>query len=137
MQKARTRPDPVSCQLCRAKKLKCNRVQPCSNCVARGVSCHFLVPPRREPLTPSHVPVDNEILRRLIQLEERIQGSPSVVERRSLLEDNRSTSSLRTIHTPEAAVVEPNRKDDEEDEDIFDITTREEHVVCHTYLSSK
>lgn len=35
----RGRPAPVSCQSCRSKKLKCNRVQPCSNCASRGISC--------------------------------------------------------------------------------------------------
>ncbi|KAK5099021.1 hypothetical protein LTR70_000857 [Exophiala xenobiotica] len=38
---ARRRQDPVSCRLCRLKKLKCNRQNPCSNCVARGAQCEF------------------------------------------------------------------------------------------------
>lgn len=38
-QARRARQNPVSCQLCRRKKLKCDRQQPCSNCSARGVSC--------------------------------------------------------------------------------------------------
>ncbi|EAU38550.1 predicted protein [Aspergillus terreus NIH2624] len=38
----RTRQNPVSCRLCRLKKLKCNRQRPCSNCSARGVSCEYL-----------------------------------------------------------------------------------------------
>lgn len=37
----RTRQNPVSCRLCRLKKLKCNRQRPCSNCSARGVSCEY------------------------------------------------------------------------------------------------
>ena len=39
MQRLKSRQDPISCELCRAKKLKCNRESPCSNCVARGVTC--------------------------------------------------------------------------------------------------
>lgn len=39
MQRLKPRQVPVSCELCRAKKLKCNREQPCSNCIARGVTC--------------------------------------------------------------------------------------------------
>lgn len=35
------RQDPVSCQTCRAKKLKCDRKQPCSNCTARKISCVY------------------------------------------------------------------------------------------------
>ncbi|KAF1955152.1 hypothetical protein CC80DRAFT_505524 [Byssothecium circinans] len=38
MPKIRTRPDPGSCQSRRTKKLKRNRIKPCSNCTARGVS---------------------------------------------------------------------------------------------------
>lgn len=29
----------VSCQFCRARKLRCNRQFPCSNCTTRGVPC--------------------------------------------------------------------------------------------------
>lgn len=36
---SRPRRDPLSCQSCRAKKLKCDRKQPCSNCTARRLSC--------------------------------------------------------------------------------------------------
>ncbi|PWY92021.1 hypothetical protein BO70DRAFT_401729 [Aspergillus heteromorphus CBS 117.55] len=32
---------PLSCRLCRAKKLRCDRAQPCSNCVLRKVSCQY------------------------------------------------------------------------------------------------
>lgn len=37
----RRRQDPVSCRLCRVKKLKCNRNNPCSNCLARNTACEF------------------------------------------------------------------------------------------------
>jgi hypothetical protein len=39
MHRGKTGPDPVSCQSCRTKKLRCNRVYPCSNCTSRGISC--------------------------------------------------------------------------------------------------
>jgi len=47
---SKPRQDPVSCSLCRKKKLKCSRKQPCSNCVARGVedSCDYA--PGAKPL---------------------------------------------------------------------------------------
>ncbi len=38
---ARPRQDPVSCESCRKKKLKCSRVHPCSNCLARDIPCQF------------------------------------------------------------------------------------------------
>lgn len=36
------RQDPVSCQTCRSRKLKCDRQNPCSNCVSRRVDCVYL-----------------------------------------------------------------------------------------------
>lgn len=36
-----SRQRPVSCTFCRARKLRCSRVSPCSNCSSRGVSCCF------------------------------------------------------------------------------------------------
>jgi hypothetical protein len=47
MQKSRNRQTPSSCEPCRASKLKCDRVHPCSNCTARGKDCVFLVPPQK------------------------------------------------------------------------------------------
>ncbi|KAK7439294.1 hypothetical protein Landi51_11271 [Colletotrichum acutatum] len=38
-QQARRRSKAISCELCRARKLRCNRQFPCSNCTARGVKC--------------------------------------------------------------------------------------------------
>lgn len=32
---------PLSCRLCRAKKLRCDRAQPCSNCVQRKADCEY------------------------------------------------------------------------------------------------
>lgn len=37
--KAFRRQNPVSCQFCRSKKLRCDRAQPCANCFARHISC--------------------------------------------------------------------------------------------------
>ncbi|KAL2796612.1 hypothetical protein BJX66DRAFT_133555 [Aspergillus keveii] len=35
------RQDPVSCESCRKKKLKCDRQVPCSSCVSRRLNCSF------------------------------------------------------------------------------------------------
>jgi Fungal Zn(2)-Cys(6) binuclear cluster domain len=35
------RQEPVSCQTCRKRKLKCDRQQPCYNCRSRGISCSY------------------------------------------------------------------------------------------------
>ncbi|KAJ8127362.1 hypothetical protein O1611_g6274 [Lasiodiplodia mahajangana] len=70
MQARKGRPEPVSCQLCRSKKLRCNRVQPCSNCESRHVPCHFLIPPTRNQRgrTPE-LQNNTEILARIERLE--------------------------------------------------------------------
>ncbi|KAF5859072.1 hypothetical protein ETB97_003313 [Aspergillus alliaceus] len=44
-QKRATRQDPVSCESCRRKKLKCNRQQPCSSCVTRRLQCSYGIAP--------------------------------------------------------------------------------------------
>ncbi|RAL06183.1 C6 zinc finger domain protein [Aspergillus ibericus CBS 121593] len=35
------RQDPVSCESCRVKKIKCDRQQPCSSCLARRLDCNY------------------------------------------------------------------------------------------------
>ncbi|KAL4866257.1 hypothetical protein BDV12DRAFT_187551 [Aspergillus spectabilis] len=39
------RQDPVSCESCRKKKLKCDRQRPCSSCVTRRLTCTFRADP--------------------------------------------------------------------------------------------
>jgi hypothetical protein len=70
MSRSRIGPDPVSCQSCRSKKLRCNRVQPCSNCTSRGVTCQFLLSPRRRGIeSPSTIQNNAKILKRIERLE--------------------------------------------------------------------
>ncbi|KAI2469132.1 hypothetical protein F4781DRAFT_236260 [Annulohypoxylon bovei var. microspora] len=76
MQRNKSRPDPVSCQSCRSKKLKCNRVQPCSNCTARGIHCQFLIPPSSQTVPKSAVQSTPDILRRIERLESIVLRNP-------------------------------------------------------------
>jgi hypothetical protein len=39
--KKQPRQDPVSCQTCRKRKLKCDRNRPCSGCSARSIECVY------------------------------------------------------------------------------------------------
>lgn len=32
---------PISCRLCRQRKLRCSRQVPCSNCTGRGLACQY------------------------------------------------------------------------------------------------
>ncbi|UKZ92104.1 uncharacterized protein TrAFT101_007072 [Trichoderma asperellum] len=36
----------LSCTSCRQRKLKCDRIEPCGNCIARNVDCVYVVHPR-------------------------------------------------------------------------------------------
>lgn len=79
-QKGHGRQEPASCQSCRAKKLRCNRAQPCSNCTARGISCTFLVPPHKHKDAathgqPAHGQSNAELLQRLERLEALVSQS--------------------------------------------------------------
>ncbi|KAK7514331.1 putative Zn(II)2Cys6 transcription factor [Phyllosticta citriasiana] len=66
----------VSCQLCRTKKLRCDRSQPCSNCSQRGAQCVYA---GQGPVSSSSstmpgsakLPVE-EILQRLQNLEKAV-----------------------------------------------------------------
>jgi Fungal Zn(2)-Cys(6) binuclear cluster domain len=48
------RQDPVSCEFCRRKKLKCDRVDPCSNCRARKLVCSLELGMKYNAWSPSH-----------------------------------------------------------------------------------
>lgn len=96
------RQDPVSCRLCRLKKLKCSRQQPCSNCVARDVECEF---------EPNHAtttariqqdvqPSNADILSRLQRLEDMIvrmhQNGPHTPESFAIRKESELVASALT-----------------------------------------
>ncbi|KEY70579.1 hypothetical protein S7711_02729 [Stachybotrys chartarum IBT 7711] len=61
-----------SCIHCRRRKIRCDRREPCSNCVRVGVECHFPVTgrlPRRRNATGSQSQKQTELLSRLRRLE--------------------------------------------------------------------
>ncbi|RYP69817.1 hypothetical protein DL769_005169 [Monosporascus sp. CRB-8-3] len=57
---------PLACTSCRARKLGCNRVYPCHNCVRSGIECTF--PVRRRVQKPRKTK-NAELLQRLNRLE--------------------------------------------------------------------
>jgi hypothetical protein len=64
----------LSCEFCRSRKVRCNRVQPCSNCSVRGIDCAFLIPPGAQSsatIVPSHA----ELLQRIERLEGQLNPS--------------------------------------------------------------
>ncbi|PLB48529.1 hypothetical protein P170DRAFT_387034 [Aspergillus steynii IBT 23096] len=72
VQNAASRQRPVSCQFCRARKLKCNRQLPCGNCISRGIACQLY----SQPSTGESV-TDPHILERLRRLEDIVMRSQS------------------------------------------------------------
>jgi hypothetical protein len=83
MRNRRNRADPISCQFCRSKKLRCNRVQPCSNCTVRGITCAFIIPPstqRNEASSSNQALLDRiERLESLILPESQPEGTPALM----------------------------------------------------------
>lgn len=99
------RQDPVSCQSCRKKKLKCDRQQPCSNCRSRRIMCSYAVahvahqyahPPVTPPTTATDSPLSagNNITITAQPQIYRTQGIPSSQE---TTEQERTTDWLENI----------------------------------------
>ncbi|KAI1814334.1 hypothetical protein GGS20DRAFT_549021 [Poronia punctata] len=61
-----------TCNLCRQRKVKCDRQQPCSNCVKAGATCVHPPGPGRAAKRPRQA-VDDRVLDRLSQLEATIR----------------------------------------------------------------
>lgn len=60
-------PNPRSCVTCRRRKVKCDKKNPCSNCVRARIDCVFPGPGRAP--RKSRKPPDAELLERLRRLE--------------------------------------------------------------------
>src|ERR1700761_7686828 len=59
--------NPRSCVTCRRRKVRCNKENPCANCVRAGIECVFPGPGRAP--RKSRKPPDAELLARLRRLE--------------------------------------------------------------------
>lgn len=129
------RQDPVSCRLCRLKKLKCNRLHPCSNCVARNADCEF---DSNQTVTSTRIQQDAEpsnsaILSRLQRLEDMIlrmnQNLPTTPE--SVTTSRRFDSDQPSQHllTPaeESHLIESS--------DLSNIGIRSPSLVSWPFLS--
>ncbi|UKZ50487.1 hypothetical protein TrVGV298_004750 [Trichoderma virens] len=74
-----------NCVTCRRRKIKCDRRDPCSNCVKNRIECHFPVtgrlPRRRDPSTwKSPTEKQAELLDRLRRLEALVTELAAQVE---------------------------------------------------------
>ncbi|KAM0300277.1 hypothetical protein HYE67_010532 [Fusarium culmorum] len=75
-----------SCVICRRRKIRCDRVDPCSNCVKNNIECHFPVTgriPRRNrgpPTAKTPAQKQSELLSRLRRLESVVTELAAQVE---------------------------------------------------------
>ena len=70
----RTPQQPLSCTHCRQRKIKCDKIHPCSNCKRSGLVCVFPERVRHTKKTrDSSKAVNEELLRRLGKMEELIE----------------------------------------------------------------
>lgn len=76
--------NPRSCVTCRRRKVRCNKREPCSNCVKAGIECVF-PGPGRAPRKPRRTP-DAELLSRLRRLEGVVEslGGAAAIDRLAL-----------------------------------------------------
>ena len=130
---SRPRVDPVSCQSCRTKKLRCSRQQPCTNCVTRGITCDF-----RGRLAVDPLPAEEHDLRaenaaikaRLQKLESLVLGNASSLVSRSV---PLSTASASPRPLSPSATVSPRSDADRaynvDSEWLENIATREKALV--------
>jgi hypothetical protein len=71
-------PNPRSCVTCRRRKVKCDKKNPCSNCVRAKIECIFPGPGRAP--RKSRKPPDAELLDRLRRLEGVVSSLNAQVE---------------------------------------------------------
>jgi len=128
MRKPRLRPDPVSCESCRSKKLRCTKTQPCTNCLARGITCKFLVPPQQQQRqhtasTPDLAP----LFSRIEQLEDVVASLQKKQQDDEVEQAQRSRMRLRSvdIDTPRSLPLE-----DQDARFLENVGTRDESLVC-------
>lgn len=92
---------PLSCTSCRQRKVKCDRSDPCDQCLKLGIECIFPTRRIRAPRGRQDdlEPRDAELLRRISRLESMLVKN--VDDRRSPSEDGISYRNLsQTLITP-------------------------------------
>ncbi|KAK6860242.1 fungal specific transcription factor domain-containing protein [Apiospora arundinis] len=96
----------LSCTACRSKKIKCNRVHPCSHCTKSGIECVF---PTRKRMERPRKTRNQELLNRISRLES-IVGKVDVQSLKDLdidLSDINLSSTTPEASTTSAAAETP------------------------------
>lgn len=93
--------NPRSCVTCRRRKVRCNKREPCSNCVKAGIDCIFPGPGRAP--RKARRPPDVELLSRLRRLEgvvESLGGTDAIEKLVSANQTSDSQAATRPSQTP-------------------------------------
>ena len=139
MRRHRLRPDPVSCQSCRLKKLKCSRAQPCSNCATRDIPCNFLVPPRKQIDTTSTAQSISIILDRLERLESIVlkQTISTHHHANDVPNDSRIPNEKSVHPVPTSVVISKNHQNRDQDSRLLEnVGIRDNVLVCASLLDA-
>lgn len=101
--------NPRSCITCRRRKVKCDKKQPCANCVKAHIDCVF-PSPGRAPRKPRK-PQDSELIERLKKLEGVVRslGVQAGVQGEDTQSAREEETSPSTVNEGSAEV----KKDDE------------------------
>lgn len=94
---------PISCTICRRRKVKCGKERPvCTACQRTGVAhlCHYIDPPWAQPLSnseiaytdPSHDDGVEALKKKIRELEAQLQNYKSHSTKNSLYESRNNTS---------------------------------------------
>lgn len=133
------RAKPVSCQSCRARKLRCSRQEPCSNCTARGLSCEFLVSPKRSTGVSDTTHDYPGLLRRIERLEGlAAKQSPAVLGHRSSTQDGEFLSQAAASDNLVQPLLldhsmPPGGDEDQDASFLENVATREDTLVGRSH----
>lgn len=85
--------NPRSCVTCRKRKVRCDKHEPCGNCVKAHIDCIF-PPPGRAPRKPRK-PHDAELLKRLRRLESVVDSLGAQVDEDGVVHEHDATNHER------------------------------------------
>ncbi|KAF7504324.1 hypothetical protein GJ744_002444 [Endocarpon pusillum] len=103
-----------SCNLCRRRKIKCDRADPCSHCVRVGAVCVFS--------TPSGAPrgrqggrrkLDSELLDRVVKLEQLLKQGTSGAASVRAESPSATAEESRNVHGMREALNQPSDEEDD------------------------
>lgn len=90
---------PISCRFCRARKLRCSREAPCTNCISRGINCDL--EPLAQPSSRNAKASESVLLERIRKLEK-------LLEQKSQATGNIRNRPLAISDTPPRLTQESN-----------------------------